>query len=124
MDGPFSVAFCYNVAIQDNILELGSMPNLRVLNCSYEEVAQRENWQDRRDDHEMDLVLKRSWVAGGQALQDWCRRGIHSDRETRRRPTYAPPKRSDNSFSFAVTRLGVRASEGVFSMPSVSLLLS
>ena len=33
-----SVAFC-TVQIQDKILELRSMPDLRVLNCSYEEVA-------------------------------------------------------------------------------------
>ena len=34
-----SVSFCNTVAIQDKILELGFMPKLRVLNCSYEEVG-------------------------------------------------------------------------------------
>ena len=63
MDGPFSVAFCYNVAIQDNILELGSMPNLRVLNCSYEEVATLREIVPRLMINRNEIRIAKFWIS-------------------------------------------------------------
>ena len=59
-----SVAFCYNVEIQDQILELGSMPNLRFLNCSYdEEVATLREIVPRLIINRNEIRIAKFWIS-------------------------------------------------------------
>ena len=58
-----SVVSCYNVAIEDKILELGSMPDLRVLNCSYEEVPTLREIVPRLIINRNEIRIAKFWIS-------------------------------------------------------------
>ena len=58
-----SVAFCYTVAIQDKILELRSMPELRVLNCNGVEVETLREIVPRFIINRNEIRIAKFWIS-------------------------------------------------------------